>query len=178
MILDLVTIKKKNSDVLSKISSEVHQKENLYNLIDDMIETMYANKGIGLSAVQVNVLKRLFIMDIPDVTNGPIVFINPVIKKLSNNLETGEEGCLSIPNLQLDIARPQDILVKYRDADWNEQELFADGIMSICIQHEIDHLNGVLILSRIDQSKKESTVKKLKESNYFFDPEKIASLSY
>ncbi len=142
-----------------------------------MIETMYAAKGIGISAVQVRVLQKVFVMDIPNSTKGPLVFINPVIEKFSTDLSREEEGCLSIPNLRMNITRARSVLVAYWDENFQPKKLVAEGIQAICIQHEFDHLNGILILSRVSKGDRKRVVQELVDCGYPVDLAKIGNLA-
>jgi peptide deformylase len=134
-------------------------------LLDDMFETMYDAPGIGLAAIQVGVPKRIVTMDLAkkDDPPEPRVFINPEIISRSDEKATYEEGCLSIPEFYEDVERPAQVRVKYLDRDGKLQEMEAEGLMATCLQHEIDHLNGVLFIDHISKLKRDMVVKKFKK---------------
>ena len=134
----------------------------LKRLIEDMFETMYHAPGIGLAAIQVGEPKRLVIMDIAkkDDPRNPQVFINPEIVWSSDDRSVYEEGCLSIPDIHEDVERPARVTVRYLDLAGTAQETQAEGLFATCIQHEIDHLNGVLFIDYISKLKRDRVVKK------------------
>ena len=123
----------------------------LMDLIKEMLHSMYSAKGIGLAAPQVGIHKQLLVidLDIENATTPPIVLINPEITDFSASLETYEEGCLSIPGVYLDVIRPSTIKLNFRDERGRPKKIKADGLLSRCIQHEMDHLNGVLFVDRV-----------------------------
>ena len=163
MIMDIVTI---GDERLRQISQPVDViDEQIRQLTEDMIETMYANNGIGLAAVQVGVLKRIFVIDIPEFTDGPIVFINPEITSTSRDTITYDEGCLSVPNLSYEIIRPRSLIIKYQDQTGAQQQLNASELFAICIQHENDHLNGILFIENTQDRDHKKINKLLKEKN-------------
>jgi peptide deformylase len=131
-------------------------------LADDMFETMYHAPGIGLAAIQIGVAKRVVVMDLSkkDEAQAPQVFINPEITWRSDEISTHEEGCLSIPEYYEEVERPQRIKVKYLDLDGKTHEIEADGLFATCLQHEIDHTNGVLFIDHISKLKRDRVVKK------------------
>ncbi len=133
------------------------------NLMDDMLETMYAAPGIGLAAVQVGILKRLIVIDISkgEEQKKPLFLINPKIINQSKKTSVYEEGCLSIPGLFAEIERPAECILKYIDYHGKEKELKAEGLLATCIQHEVDHLNGVLFIDYLSKLKKDMIIKKL-----------------
>ena len=137
--------------------------EKIQNLMNDMLETMYAAPGIGLAAIQVGVPKRIIVLDISkkDEEKKPMYFINPEIVYKSSNNSTYEEGCLSVPNQFAEIDRPKECHVKYLDYNGHSQELNADGLLATCIQHEMDHLEGVLFIDYLSKLKKSMIIKKL-----------------
>jgi len=142
--------------------------KDIQQLMDDMLETLYAAPGIGLAAIQVGVAKRVIVMDISrdrdkdkERKKNPIYFVNPEIIWKSEDKFTYEEGCLSVPNQFAEIDRPKQCHVKYLDYNGQPQELKADGLLSICIQHEIDHLEGILFIDYLSKLKKEMIIKKL-----------------
>ena len=131
-------------------------------LVDDMFETMYAAPGIGLAAVQIGVAKRVVVTDLSkkDEQQEPRVFINPEIVWASKEKSTHEEGCLSIPEYYEEVARPNAVKVKYLDLDGKTHEISAEGLFATCIQHEIDHINGVLFIDHISKLKRDRVIKK------------------
>ncbi len=122
--------------------------DELRVLIDDMFETMYAAPGIGLAATQVNVHKRLLVTDVSADNDAPLVLINPVILEMDGKVVT-DEGCLSVPGFYEEVERADSIKVQFLDRDGNEVILETDGLQAVCIQHEIDHLDGILFLDRM-----------------------------
>ena len=132
-------------------------------LMDDMLETMYAAPGIGLAAVQVGVLKRVIVFDIApkDQPKNPMYLVNPELVSKSENNSTYEEGCLSVPGQFAEIDRPVKCHIKYLDYYGELKEIKAEGMMATCIQHEIDHLEGVLFIDHLSKLKKTMIVKKL-----------------
>jgi peptide deformylase len=131
-------------------------------LVADLFETMYDAPGIGLAAIQVGVPRRVVTMDLSkkEEAQEPRVFINPEILWRSDEKATYEEGCLSIPEFYEEVERPIKVRVKYLDLEGREQELEASGLLATCLQHEIDHLNGVLFIDHISRLKRERVVKK------------------
>ena len=132
-------------------------------LMDDMLETMYMAKGIGLAAIQVGVPKRIIVMDIGnrDKEREPMYFVNPVIKNKNSEHSTYEEGCLSVPNQFAEVNRPSSCEVEYLDYNGNKKILKASGLLATCIQHEMDHLEGILFIDYLSKLKKMMIVKKL-----------------
>jgi len=149
-------LKKKSKPVVS-VDAETRQ------LMDDMLETMYAAPGIGLAAPQVGVLKRVIVLDIDreEVKTGPLVMANPEIVEASDDDATYEEGCLSVPEHYSDVARPAKVTVRYLDRDGEKQEMTCDGLLSTCVQHEIDHLDGILFIDHISSLKRNMILRKL-----------------
>ena len=145
--------------------------KDIRQLMDDMLETLYAAPGIGLAAIQIGVDKRVIRMDIgrnrdkdnkdKEPKKNPMYFVNPEIVWKSEDKFTYEEGCLSVPNQFAEIDRPKQCHVKYLDYNGQPQELKADGLLSTCIQHEIDHLKGILFIDYLSKLKKEMIIKKL-----------------
>jgi len=131
-------------------------------LVDDMFETMYAAPGIGLAGIQVGVDKRVVVMDLSkkDDTHKPQVFINPEITWVSKEKSTHEEGCLSIPEYYEEVERPSEVKIKFLDLDGKTHEISAEGLFATCIQHEIDHINGVLFIDHISKLKRDRVIKK------------------
>ena len=132
-------------------------------LMDDMLETMYHANGIGLAAIQIGVPKRIIIMDLSknDEKKKPMYFVNPVIKNKNSNFSTYEEGCLSVPDQFAEIDRPSECKVEYLDYNGNKKILNASGLLATCVQHEIDHLEGILFIDYLSKLKKSMIIKKL-----------------
>ena len=132
-------------------------------LMDDMLDTMYAANGIGLAAIQIGVPKRIIVMDISknDEKNSPKYFVNPIIKNKNIETSTYEEGCLSVPNFFAEVDRPKKCDVEYLDYDAKKKILNAEGLLATCIQHEMDHLEGILFIDYLSKLKKTMIVKKL-----------------
>jgi peptide deformylase len=138
----------------------------LLRLADDMLETMYAAPGVGLAAVQVGVPRRLIVLDASkgeEEERRPLVMINPEILELGSQLRLHEEGCLSIPDVRLEIERPATVRVRYLDREGKPQELAADGLLATAIQHEIDHLNGRLIIDFLSRLKRDIIVRRFRK---------------
>ncbi len=134
-------------------------------LVADMFETMYAAPGIGLAAIQIGVPQRVVTMDVAkkDDPSQPQVFINPEVTWSSDEKATYEEGCLSIPEYYEEVERPQAVKVKYLDLDGKVREIEATGLLATCLQHEIDHTNGVLFIDYISKLKRNMVMKKFKK---------------
>jgi len=132
-------------------------------LMDDMLETMYNAKGIGLAAIQIGVPKRIIVMDISknDEKNNPMYFVNPLIKNKIPETSTYEEGCLSVPNFFAEMDRSKKCDVEYQDYSGNKKILKAEGLLATCIQHEVDHLEGILFIDYLSKLKKTMIIKKL-----------------
>ena len=139
----------------------------------DMLETMYAANGIGLAAIQIGVPKRIIVMDISKEENKktPMYFVNPVIIKKNNERVIYEEGCLSVPNQFAEIDRPSKCEVEYLDYNGNKNKIKAEGLLATCIQHEIDHLEGILFIDYLSKLKKAFILKKL--SKHQVKPDRI-----
>ena len=137
--------------------------KDLQKLMNDMLETMYAAPGIGLAAIQIGIPKRVIVLDIAkkDVPKNPMFFVNPEIVEKSENNSTYEEGCLSVPGQFAEIDRPDRCLVKYLDYNGRPKEINAQGMLATCIQHEMDHLEGILFIDYLSKLKKSMIVKKL-----------------
>ena len=135
-------------------------------LMDDMLDTMYNAPGIGLAAVQIGVPKRIIVMDISRDENKkePIYFVNPVIKNKNEEKAKYEEGCLSVPGQFAEIERPNTCEVEYLDYDGKKKLLRADGLLATCIQHEMDHLEGILFIDYLSKLKKSMIIKKLSKN--------------
>ncbi len=148
--------------VLRKVASPVAEiTDGIRQLLDDMAETMYDAPGIGLAAPQVNISERIIVMDCgrdeePDLYK----MINPEIVASSQERSVLEEGCLSIPNQTADVERPAHVDVRYLDVDGNEQMLHCEGLLAACVQHEIDHLDGMLFIDHISRLKRDMIVRK------------------
>lgn len=128
--------------------------QRIRTLVTDMLETMYDARGIGLAATQVDVHERLIVIDVSEERDQPLVLINPEITAVGGSICTYEEGCLSIPGVYLDVVRPSVVEVSFRDAMGRPKRMKADGLMARCIQHELDHLNGVLFVDRVTDGEK------------------------
>ena len=150
-------ILRKKSQNIEKINQEEKK------LINDLFETMYHHKGIGLAAIQVGIPKRVIVLDVQqkDEQKKPLCFINPVIKDLSKQKSRYEEGCLSIPNTFIEIERPKTCIVEYIDIEGKKKNMKCDDLLSTCIQHEINHLDGKLIIDFLSKLKKDLIIKKL-----------------
>ena len=145
---------------VSKPVDQVTKEEQL--LMDDMLETMYAANGIGLAAIQIGIAKRIIVMDISkDGNKNPMFFVNPIIKNKDKEKTTYEEGCLSVPNYFAEVDRPKYCEVEYLDYSGESKFLKADGLLATCIQHEMDHLEGILFIDYLSKLKKTMIVKKL-----------------
>ena len=137
----------------------------LSRLIDDMIETLYDADGVGLAATQVDVHKRLVVIDTSDNRNDPLVFANPEITVLDDGLHEGREGCLSVPGFYEPVIRPAHILVRAQDRRGKTFELHPEGLLAVCIQHELDHLNGKLFVDYISALKRQRIRRKLEKQH-------------
>ena len=137
--------------------------KDLQKLMDDMLETMYAAPGIGLAAIQIGIPKRVIILDIDqkEGQKNPMFFVNPEIIEKSENSLTYEEGCLSVPGQFAEITRPEKCFVKYLDYYGQKKEIKAEGMLATCIQHEMDHLEGILFIDYLSKLKRTMIVKKL-----------------
>jgi len=150
--------------LLRKISESVESVgDEERRLMDDMLDTMYAAPGIGLAAIQIGVPKRIIVMDISrdEDKKEPRYFVNPVIKNRNNETSKYEEGCLSVPDQFAEIERPNECEVEYLDYNGKKKLLKADGLLATCIQHEMDHLEGVLFIDYLSKLKKSMIIKKL-----------------
>jgi peptide deformylase len=147
---------RQKSATVDKIDSGIKK------LVEDMFETMYDAPGIGLAAIQVGVAKRVVTMDLSkkENTQKPLVFINPEITWASEEKASYEEGCLSIPEYYEEVERPAEVKVKYLDLDGKAHEITAKGLLATCLQHEIDHTNGVLFIDHISKLKRDRVIKK------------------
>jgi len=149
---------------VSKPVDKVGKEEQ--QLMDDMLETMYAANGIGLAAIQIGIPKRIIVMDISKDENKkePRYFVNPVIQNKDKIKSIYEEGCLSVPNQFAEIERPKNCDIEYLDYNGNKQLLKAEGLLATCIQHEMDHLEGILFIDYLSKLKKSMIIKKLSKN--------------
>ena len=164
--MTIKTIITEPNEILRQVSKPVIRVGNdERKLMDDMLETMYAANGIGLAAIQIGIPKRVVVIDISKDENkkDPIYFVNPELTWKSKEKATYEEGCLSIPDQFAKIDRPEKCTVKFLDYNGNPKEIKAEGLLATCIQHEIDHLNGVLFIDYLSKLKKDMIIKKLKK---------------
>lgn len=155
---------------LKKVSQPVEQVDDaVRKLMDDMVETMYAAPGIGLAAIQVGVAKRILVIDVaPDgEPRAPQFFVNPEIIWESEEYTSYNEGCLSLPDQYADVDRPAEVKVKYLDYHGNPQETHATGLLATCLQHEMDHLEGVLFVDHISLVKRSMIMRKLQKARRF-----------
>lgn len=151
---------------LREVSKPVDKVDDaLRALMDDMLETMYDAPGIGLAAIQIGAPVRVIVMDLAgkDEEPAPLYFVNPEILDPSEDMSVYEEGCLSVPEYFDEVERPARCRVKYLDYDGKEQILEAEGLIATCIQHEMDHLEGVLFIDHLSRLKRERVLKKLKK---------------
>ena len=152
--------------ILRKKSQPIENVDDkMRKLMDDMLATMYAAPGIGLAAVQIGVLKRLIVIDVSkqNEKKSPLFLINPKITFKSKITSTYEEGCLSLPGYFAEVDRPAECHLEYIDYFGKQKNLKAEGILATCIQHEVDHLNGVLFVDYLSKLKKDMIIKKLKK---------------
>lgn len=162
-VLPIITIP---DPILRKISDPVERVDDaVVRLMDDMLETMYAAPGVGLAAPQVGVLKRVVVIDAAEEGQppNPIAMANPEIVALGSTTRLHEEGCLSIPDVRVEIERPSTVTVRYIDRTGREQELAADGLLATVVQHEIDHLDGQLIIDFLSRLKRDIIIRKFKK---------------
>ena len=149
--------------ILRKISSPVQKVgDTERKIMDDMVETMYSANGIGLAAIQIGIPKRIIVIDLKiENKKNPLFFVNPIIKNKDNLKSTYEEGCLSVPNQFAEIDRPKKCDVEYLDYNGEKKILKAEGLLATCIQHEMDHLEGILFIDYLSKLKKSMIIKKL-----------------
>ena len=148
---------------LRAVSARVERvDEGVRRLVEDMLDTMYDAPGIGLAAIQIGVPQRVVTLDVAkkDEPRSPQVFINPEVVAHGEALSVYEEGCLSIPEIHEDVERPAQIRVRFLDLEGRPQEVEADGLLATCLQHEIDHLDGVLFIDHISKLKRDRILKK------------------
>ena len=154
--------------LLRQVSQPVDEvNTEIQKLMDDMLETMYSANGIGLAAIQIGVPKNLIVIDLltKEKKKNPMFFVNPKILKKSSKMSKYEEGCLSIPNLFAEIQRPSECEIEYLDYEGNKKSLKATGLLATCIQHEIDHLKGILFIDYLSKLKRDIILKKLSKQN-------------
>ncbi len=146
---------------ISKPVNGVGKEEQ--KLMDDMLETMYAANGIGLAAIQIGIPKRIIVIDLnrDEIKKKPMYFVNPLIKNKDPQKATYEEGCLSVPNQFAEVDRPSKCEIEYLDYDGEKKLIKADGLLATCIQHEMDHLEGILFIDYLSKLKKSMIIKKL-----------------
>lgn len=168
--MTILNIVKYPNKILRERAEEIEEiSEEIEMLAHDMLETMYANRGIGLAANQVGILQRIIVIDLQEDENedevyNPMIFINPEIIWHSDETEERDEGCLSIPKMSGTVKRPAEIQVSYLDINGKKQVLEASGLLATCLQHEIDHLNGILFIDRMSKLKRDIILKKYKKS--------------
>jgi peptide deformylase len=149
--------------ILRQVSKPIETVDSeVKKLADDMLETMYDAPGIGLAAIQIGVARRMLVLDVSKdgEDKQPLVFINPEVISASDARSVYEEGCLSIPDYYAEVERPATITVKHLDRDGKQQIVEADGLLATCLQHEIDHLNGVLFIDHISKLKREIVIRR------------------
>jgi peptide deformylase len=153
--------------LLRKVAAPVERvDERVRALAQDMLETMYDAPGIGLAAPQIGVLERIVVCDVvteEGAEPAPMALVNPQIVARSEETKVYEEGCLSIPEYTEDVTRPAQVTVKYTDLEGQERQVQADGLLAVCLQHEIDHLNGVLFIDHLSRLKRERVIKKFQK---------------
>ena len=152
--------------LLRQVSKPVERVDApLLRFVDDMLETMYDAPGIGLAAIQVGEPLRLVVIDLAKEgeTPAPQVFVNPEIVATGSGINVHEEGCLSIPDYYAEVERPDTVTVRYVDREGKQRELVADGLLATCLQHEIDHLNGVLFVDHISKLKRDMGMRRFKK---------------
>ena len=160
IVIEPDPILRKKSEPLEEVNNDLRK------LMDEMLETMYEAPGIGLAAVQIGILKRILVIDVStkDEKREPLSFINPVIKKVSDETSIYEEGCLSIPDTFIEIERPKICEVEYIDINGEKKNLKCDGLLSTCLQHEINHLDGKLIIDHLSKLKRDIIIKKISKT--------------
>ncbi len=161
-------------EVLRKISDPIEKVDiNEKKLVKEMFDTMYHHNGIGLAAIQIGIPKRIIVLDVSkkDEKKNPLCFINPIIKKKSKEKSLYEEGCLSLPETFIEIERPKLCWIEYIDIEGKKKEIKCDNLLSTCIQHEINHLDGRLIIDFLSKLKRDLIVKKLSKNKQ--NPDRI-----
>jgi len=162
--MSILEIIKEPDPILRKKSDEVSKVDNdIRALMDNMLETMYQAPGIGLAAPQVGILKKVIVIDLAkqDEPKKPLFIVNPKIIWKSDELSSREEGCLSIPGYFAEVVRPTKCKFQYLDYDGKQQEIETDDLLSTCIQHEVDHCDGILFIDYLSKLKKDMIIKKL-----------------
>jgi peptide deformylase len=162
-ILEILEYPDKRLRTIAKPVNNVN--DNIRKIIDDMFDTMYEAPGIGLAATQVNVHQRIITMDLSEDKNEPMVFINPEVTVLEGELESMQEGCLSVPGFYEDVTRIEHCLVNALDRDGKAFEVEARGLLAVCIQHEIDHLEGKLMVDYLSPLKRNRIKSKLEKQH-------------
>ena len=157
-LLDILTLP--DPKLKTKAQAVTVFDEQLSQLCDDMLETMYDAPGIGLAATQVDVHQKVVVMDISEDSKEPMIFINPEITA-SVGEQKYEEGCLSVPGIYAKVKRAEKVTLKYQNIKGQEQELSAEGLLAVCIQHELDHLEGIVFLDHLSTLKRKMALKKL-----------------
>lgn len=147
----------------TKAAPVAEVNDEIRTLVDDMIETMYHASGIGLAATQIDVHQRVIVMDVSDQHDSPLVLINPTYEPLDDERQPLQEGCLSIPDYYAEVPRALRVHLKATDRDGNDYELDADGLLAHCIQHECDHLEGVLFVDYLSPLKRDRVLKKMQK---------------
>ena len=163
--LEIITLP---DPILRKLSTPIERVDDeLRRLADDMLETMYDAPGVGLAAVQVGIPRRLFVLDVAeeDEKPTPLVLFNPEIVALGSETRVHEEGCLSIPDFRVEIERPASLTLSYIDREGNPRELDAEGLLATAIQHEVNHLDGKLIIDFLSPLKRDMVVRKFKKQS-------------
>ena len=160
-ILNILEFPDSRLRTIAKPVAEVD--DSIRQLVDDMFETMYEAPGIGLAATQVNVHKRVVVMDLSEDRSDPRVFINPEFDILTDEVEQYQEGCLSVPGFYENVDRPQKVKIRALDRDGQPYELIAEGLLAVCVQHECDHLNGKLFVDYLSTLKRDRIKKKLEK---------------
>jgi len=163
-MLDIINV----PDPLLKTLSEPVEKvdDTLRQLMDNMLDTMYGAPGIGLAAIQVGVARRVIVLDVEgdDETKKPLYFVNPEVVWESPEISVYNEGCLSVPDHYAEVERPASVKIKYLDYDGKAQEQQVDGLLSTCIQHEIDHLDGIVFIDYLSRLKRNMIIKKVQKA--------------
>lgn len=164
--MSILTILEFPDPRLRTVAKPIEQVDDaLQTMIDDMFETMYAAPGIGLAATQVNFHKRLIVIDVSEDKTEPLVFINPELEILSEELHGYNEGCLSVPSFYEEIIRPEKVKVKALDRQGKPFEMICEGVLAVCIQHECDHLNGKLFVDYLSPLKRSRIASKLEKKH-------------
>jgi len=157
------------NETLSSVAQEVENIDgSVVSIIDNMFEVMYRESGIGLAAPQVDLGKRIIVIDTGEGLNGKLALVNPVIKEQSHKKEAFDEGCLSLPGVHEEVIRPVEILISGYTRDGKEIEFEADGLLARVLQHELDHLDGILLIDRIEKYVRDelrTTLKKIRKMN-------------